>query len=444
MNTCHAVYCMMSRTSISPTSTRITHSNIHSPSRRSKHKKCFPFECPPFGCSRSCTRPILEQIMDIVEHCKAFLPSLSLPQLLNSTTTNALLASDFPVVDSVSCNRQFYSDSTFQLNQLQEAANTLLPAAGLQSKIVLLLKHHRALPSDNIALVVLGNLKILQGSISRRRVMVECDLWQGLDAYPEQTAVQLRVLVNQSTLTPAQFDGKLAFVKLNDFRTLGVGRWLNDEVINYFVEKWCSESGTTLGLNSFFAPRCLFDEVTGMPKSGVLTTADEDRISRWCAKTVEKQGLKDWDSVFIPINETHTHWYSARIDFHQRRIDIYDSLREKCINNRKKPPLLRENANLMLVLIWLAEVLSQLRGEVVDFKNNLGGRWSFDPHFKVHFQPNSYDCGVHLLWHLRHLLQFQQIELGDNCLPRHLRFTNDMVSKRLRLAQEMLADAGFA
>jgi hypothetical protein len=81
------------------------------------------------------------------------------------------------------------------------------------------------------------------------------------------------------------FQSKFQYIKLSDFRTLGVGRWLNDEVVNYFVEKWCTESGTTLGLNSFFAQKCLFVEGTCVPKGGVLTEADEVRVNRWCHRT---------------------------------------------------------------------------------------------------------------------------------------------------------------
>ncbi|KAF5339940.1 hypothetical protein D9757_014437 [Collybiopsis confluens] len=420
---------------------RDMYQKILSPSRPTEyHNKCYSVDCPPFGTSRSCTRLLLEHISDMIESSRAFLPSLTLGQLLNSAATDALIESDFPAVGPAFRIDRFYSDSTFQINQLREAAKTLSSVGPLRSKIILHLKHHRALSSDNIALVVLGNLKALHESIAKKRVMVECALWQELDGHPEQTVVKLKAL---PSFNPSRFDGKLKFVKHRDFCTLGAGRWLNDEVVNYFVDKWCTESGTTLGLNSFFAPQCLFDEVSGTPKSGILTVGDEVRVLRWCRKTVLKQGLKDWDSVFIPINETHNHWYSARIDFRQKRIDIYDSLRERCISNRKKPPLLRKNANLMLVLMWLTEVLSRLRGQEVNLKNDVGEGWIFDPHFAVHFQPNSYDCGVHLLWHLRHLLEFRQIKLADDCQPSHLRFTDDMVGKRLRMAEEMLLDAGL-
>lgn len=59
--------------------------------------------------------------------------------------------------------------------------------------------------------------------------------------------------------------------------------------------------------------------------------------------------FESWDSVFIPIHEGGSHWYSAYIDFHLKRIEIYDSLRETCVANRSKPIPLQKNTHFMLV-----------------------------------------------------------------------------------------------
>ena len=47
-----------------------------------------------------------------------------------------------------------------------------------------------------------------------------------------------------------------------------------------------------------------------------------------------------------------------------------------------------------------------------------------------------------MLWHLQHVLAFREVQ-EEGCLLSRLRFTNDMVGKRLRLAQEMLDDCGL-
>ncbi|KAF5365830.1 hypothetical protein D9757_014431 [Collybiopsis confluens] len=230
---------------------------------------------------------------------------------------------------------------------LQEASQALSTAAALWPKIIFQLKHHCAPPSDHIALVVLGNLETLHDTTVKKMVGMEGFLWQEFDGHPEQAAGKLIVLVNQSTISSSKFNGHLAFIKYQDFSTLSTGRWVNNEVVNYFVDKWCTKSSTTLRLNSFFARQYLFDKVTGCPKTGVLMVEDWVSVLRWCHKTAVKQSLQDWDSMFIPINEMGTHWYLACIDFLQKRIDIYNSLREQFISNHKKPLLLQKNVNLM-------------------------------------------------------------------------------------------------
>ena len=50
------------------------------------------------------------------------------------------------------------------------------------------------------------------------------------------------------------------FVTWKHFATLGVRQWVGDEIINYFVEKWCTRSRTTLGLSSFFPVKFMFQD----------------------------------------------------------------------------------------------------------------------------------------------------------------------------------------
>ena len=149
------------------------------------------------------------------------------------------------------------------------------------------------------------------------------------------------------------------------FSTIGVGRWVDDEVMNYFIQKWCSKSQTTLGLNTWFACKFLFQEDLCIHAKTILTLEDETGVKRWCRaaevscriRIVEfslilkqrAQGRQKWERVFIPINERNIHWYSACINFASKRIDIYDSLREVCLENRQKPLISRKNTSTMLV-----------------------------------------------------------------------------------------------
>lgn len=81
--------------------------------------------------------------------------------------------------------------------------------------------------------------------------------------------------------------GKLPNISLKNFKTLGAGAWLDDEVINYFVTKWCSRS-TTLGLSTFFACKILFDDTDNaciQAKRGPLSSEDAKRAQRWCHRS---------------------------------------------------------------------------------------------------------------------------------------------------------------
>ena len=76
---------------------------------------------------------------------------------------------------------------------------------------------------------------------------------------------------------------KLPHILSANFETLGVGRWLDDEVVNYLVTKWCSRSWTTLGFSTFFACKAIFlEDLCVHAKTGVLTVEDERRVQKWC------------------------------------------------------------------------------------------------------------------------------------------------------------------
>ncbi|KAF5379966.1 hypothetical protein D9757_010282 [Collybiopsis confluens] len=200
-------------------------------------------------------------------------------------------------------------------------------------------------------------------------------------------------------------EGKIPNVATKNFSTLGVGQWVDDEIMNYFITKWCQRS-RILGLNTFFACRNLFqDDSCSAAKSGTLTAEDERKVLRWCAKTAVNLKTSNWDSAFIPINENGIHWYSAYIDFRLKHIQVFDSLETTCIANRNKPISLQKNMNLMLVLMWLAEVLARLRGDPVSLKNDPETDW------------------------------------GDREVG--FAFTANMVGKRARLARELLSDCGL-
>lgn len=71
-------------------------------------------------------------------------------------------------------------------------------------------------------------------------------------------------------------------VKVRNFNTLGVQQWLDDEIINYFVQKWCTQSKSgTLGFNTWFAGRFVFTDSHCVCAKSLLTSEDERLVTRW-------------------------------------------------------------------------------------------------------------------------------------------------------------------
>ncbi|KAJ3963613.1 hypothetical protein EV361DRAFT_874710, partial [Lentinula raphanica] len=296
--------------------------------------------------------------------------------------------------------------------------------------------NHDNVPSDSLALIVLRNLEVLLEEVQSKKTSLDAAWWTLLDNHPSRVEDMLTDLMNDIRNSAEPFWNALPNISFRDFQTLGVGRWLNDEIINHFIDKWCSQSRNTLGLGTFFAGSCLFEDRTScLVAKDYLTYEDEQKVRRCVIRRQNMLALESWDSVFIPIHEGSSHWYSARIDFILRRIDIYDSLQETCLVNRSKPISMRKNTNLMLVrnliavkvLMWLTEILASMRGEPVLLENNLQCDWVCDPHSKVPFQPNAYDCGVHTLWHLKHILEYREVMVGPQSNKDGLSFTSNMV-----------------
>ncbi|KAF5387510.1 hypothetical protein D9757_006537 [Collybiopsis confluens] len=236
-----------------------------------------------------------------------------------------------------------------KLRELSRLLSSVVPI--IRNKFTTCLRrHHRTLPSENKAVVVFGNLRLLRDCIVATQIILENCYSRALDDHHGQTEEMLRNLMQETRNNPSQRWPNTSHITFEHFSTLAVGRWVNDEIINYFIQKWCTEAGTTLGLNTFFACKLLFQQNDcRTAKSSKLSIEDETLALRWCQKAQKRLGLKSWDAVFIPIHENSSHWYSAYIDFSRKRIEIYDSLRETCESNRPKPLRQRKNTNLMLV-----------------------------------------------------------------------------------------------
>ncbi|KAJ3737960.1 hypothetical protein EV360DRAFT_91035 [Lentinula raphanica] len=165
--------------------------------------------------------------------------------------------------------------------RLQDISRQLSVVARIKSAFVDTIGQHKVLPSDNVALIILGNLELLLDNIQRTKNSLETAWYNLLDHTPSKAQTLLNSLMNENRLNSVEFWKVLPNISFHDFSTLGPGRWLNDEIINYFITKWCSQSRNTLGFSTFFAGTCLFeDKVSCTVAKRVLTEEDETRVRR--------------------------------------------------------------------------------------------------------------------------------------------------------------------
>ncbi|XP_016998257.3 interaptin isoform X2 [Drosophila takahashii] len=126
-----------------------------------------------------------------------------------------------------------------------------------------------------------------------------------------------------------------------DIRTMLDGEWLNDEVINFYMnlmtersEKRPGELPATYAMNTFFVPR--------------LLQAGHAGVKRWTRKV----DIFSKDVIPVPVHVNGVHWCMAIIHMRNKTIHYYDSmgqpnqpvlnaleayLREESLDKRKQP-----------------------------------------------------------------------------------------------------------
>ncbi|THV00394.1 hypothetical protein K435DRAFT_854861 [Dendrothele bispora CBS 962.96] len=262
--------------------------------------------------------------------------------------------------------------------------------------------------SASILEKTLGNLfQIHSELLLLLRQHVEMSLWRLADSKLDDATIVLRDIIKDAVERKISFNGSLS---PQNFRRLGPTQWLDDEIINYFVERWCSQSQTTLGFTTFFAETFLFQN------SGPYCTVARTIFNRSQAEKLDR-------------------WYSKRLAESTWPSPVASSLHSNKRGSLSldKPITQRKNTGLMLALMWVTERLGSFRDEVVQLANNPHTDWKCRPHVKVRFQPNGHDCGIFMLWSLRDVLGMAD-EYGFS--------DSHLVVKRLRLAQQILDDHG--
>ncbi|XP_065282430.2 sentrin-specific protease 1-like isoform X1 [Dermacentor albipictus] len=177
-------------------------------------------------------------------------------------------------------------------------------------------------------------------------------------------------------------------IRRADMRTLADGEWLNDEVINFYMNLLAERSKKegyprVYAFNTFFYPK--------------LVASDYAGVKRW-TRTVD---LFSFDIALVPLYLGNTHWCLAAVDFRRRHIAYYDSL---------GPPT--GSPRCLSVLLQYLECESRQR------RNHglAGDDWSLKV-VDVPLQQNSNDCGMFACQYAECVSRDAPISFGQRNMP---------------------------
>jgi DNA-directed RNA polymerase subunit L len=198
----------------------------------------------------------------------------------------------------------------------------------------------------------------------------------------------------------ATLSGSSAFVTHRSLHTLQDGKWLNDEVMNYYVDLMAKQNKEAdcrpkCGIvNSFFYAKL-------MEGGGEATYKNVKRFSK--KRNID---VFDIDKLIVPMNINGNHWVFAVVNFLEKQIEYYDSL--------SGPP---ERQCKALKAYLQGESLSK-RDSDFDFT---GWKYCVVPNHVPQQGDNSVDCGVFTLKGIECVSKGQPLTYTQAGMPRHRR-----------------------
>lgn len=190
-----------------------------------------------------------------------------------------------------------------------------------------------------------------------------------IDEFPAFTHEQAAVI--QNALRRDGPGHEVLITKFNlsirraNIQTLSDLNWLDDEVINFYMELLVERSRRRTELpkvyafNTFFLPR--------------LSASGHAGVKRWTRKV----DIFAYDIIPVPVHVGGVHWCMAIIDLRRRTIRYFDSM------------ISRNPAVLQRLADYLVEEARDKKGEVFDMSG-----WQLESMLEIPRQNNQSDCGV--------------------------------------------------
>jgi len=171
-----------------------------------------------------------------------------------------------------------------------------------------------------------------------------------------------------------------------DLQTLDFGRWLNDEVINFYLSLIVQRSKQYPGLPKVYAFNTFF------LKS--LKAGGYSRVRRW-TKNVD---IFSYEILLVPVH-LGNHWCLAVIDLIGKEMNYYDSLggtNDECLNALKR---------------YIQEEHMDKKKAAIDLSG-----WKFRCPRNIPKQMNGSDCGVFACCFAEHLSMQKELKFDQRVM----------------------------
>lgn len=182
-------------------------------------------------------------------------------------------------------------------------------------------------------------------------------------------------------------------ISVRDLYTLADGHWLNDNIIDFYLNLVSEKSDNVYCWTTHF-----FSTLKSKGYAGV---------ARWAKR--RKVNVTEKKLVVVPINIMSTHWAVAVVDNLAKTIKYHDSLSSN--GNQSAVRLLQQ---------YMAKECERLQVPPIEYE--------LLPNMKTPQQQNGYDCGVFTCTVSKHIAQGLPLSFSQN----------DMKTIRRRMAYEII------
>ena len=297
--------------------------------------------------------------------------------------------------------RKNYSEQLSSLNdQLAHLKNELAQQAkeqlDLKTKSVLIEKNidNQNDPSNEIIEITIDEF---EGS------KPEAKLRLPPQNYKRQSTIQEPI---EEMILADNFSIKLNFSDLDRLRG---DSWLNDKIINYYLELIALRSANVRTIQRQNWPKCY---AMSSFFFSTLRRKGYSAVKRW----TKKVDLFSFDMVFIPVNFHESHWCLAVFDMKKQGIYIYDSMGDD------------HDAVLKILFEYLKKEYVEKKGTQTPFVNI--STFKLKNVINTAMQFNFSDCGIYTLKYAEYLSRNATIDFTEE----------DIETMRRVMIYEILSD----